>query len=69
MFASRRVSRPAGSACAFACIGAAETSRSTVDPAGATVTVESGEPVPILADGVMTEVAPGSSLRVAGTVS
>ena len=35
-----------------------------VDPTGATVTVESGEPVPILADGVIAEVAPGSSLRV-----
>jgi Glycosyl hydrolase family 65, C-terminal domain len=35
-----------------------------VDPSGATVTVESGEPVPILADGVITEVAAGSSLRV-----
>jgi hypothetical protein len=40
-----------------------------VDPTGATVTVESGEPVPILADGVITEVAPGSSLRVAGSAS
>ncbi len=35
-----------------------------VDPTGATVTVESGDPVPILADGVITEVAPGGSLRV-----
>ena len=35
-----------------------------VDPAGATVTVESGEPVPILADGVITEVAAGESLRI-----
>ncbi len=35
-----------------------------VDPAGASVTVESGEPVPILADGVMTEVAAGESLRI-----
>jgi alpha,alpha-trehalose phosphorylase len=41
----------------------------TLDPTGATVTVESGEPVPILADGVITEVAPGSSLRVAGRAS
>ena len=40
-----------------------------VDPTGATVTVESGEPVPILADGVITEVAPGGSLRVAGRAS
>ena len=40
-----------------------------VDPTGATVTVESGEPVPILADGVVTEVAPGGSLRVAGKAS
>jgi alpha,alpha-trehalose phosphorylase len=40
-----------------------------VDPTGATVTVESGEPVPILADGVITEVAPGGSLRVAGMAS
>ena len=39
----------------------------SVDPSGATVTVESGEPVPILADGVITEVSPGGSLRVAGT--
>jgi alpha,alpha-trehalose phosphorylase len=38
-----------------------------LDPAGATVTVESGEPVPILADGVISEVAPGGSLRVART--
>ncbi|MEO8264970.1 MAG: glycosyl hydrolase family 65 protein [Ilumatobacteraceae bacterium] len=37
-----------------------------LDPTGATVTVESGEPVPILADGVVTEVASGGSLRVAG---
>jgi len=36
-----------------------------VDPAGATVTVESGEPVPVVADGVVTEVAAGASLRVA----
>ena len=35
-----------------------------VDPTGATVTVESGESVPILAHGVITEVAPGDSLRV-----
>jgi alpha,alpha-trehalose phosphorylase len=35
-----------------------------VDPAGATVTVESGEPVPILADGVTTDVAAGESLRI-----
>ena len=35
-----------------------------VDPAGATVTVESGEPVPIRADGVITEVAAGESLRI-----
>jgi alpha,alpha-trehalose phosphorylase len=40
-----------------------------VDPTGATVTVESGEPVSILADGVITEVAPGGSLRVAVRVS
>jgi alpha,alpha-trehalose phosphorylase len=40
-----------------------------VDPTGATVTVESGEPVAILADGVITEVAPGGSLRVAGSAS
>jgi alpha,alpha-trehalose phosphorylase len=40
-----------------------------VDPTGATVTVESGEPVPILADGVITEVAPGTSLRVNSIVS
>ena len=39
----------------------------SVDPTGATITVESGEPVPILADGVLTEVSPGTSLRVAGT--
>ena len=39
----------------------------TVDPDGATVTVESGEPVPILANGVITHVAPGGSLRIAGT--
>ncbi|MDP9464005.1 MAG: hypothetical protein M3P52_05230, partial [Actinomycetota bacterium] len=38
-----------------------------VDSTGATVTVESGDPVPILADGVITEVAPGGSLRVART--
>ncbi len=38
-----------------------------VDPDGATVTVESGEPLPVLANGVTTEVAPGSSLRVAAT--
>jgi alpha,alpha-trehalose phosphorylase len=35
-----------------------------IDPNGATVTVESGESVPILADGVITHVAQGSSLRV-----
>ena len=35
-----------------------------VDPTGATVTVESGGPVPILAEGVITEVSPGDSLRV-----
>jgi alpha,alpha-trehalose phosphorylase len=35
-----------------------------VDSTGATVTVESGEPVPILADGVITEVAAGGSLRI-----
>ncbi len=40
-----------------------------VDPTGATVTVESGQPVPILADGVITEVGPGGSLRVAGAAS
>jgi alpha,alpha-trehalose phosphorylase len=40
-----------------------------VDPTGATVTVESGEPVPILADGVITEVTPGCPLRVAGRAS
>ncbi len=40
-----------------------------VDPTGATVTVESGEPVPILADGVITEVAAGGSLRVGGRAS
>jgi alpha,alpha-trehalose phosphorylase len=38
-----------------------------LDPTGATVTVESGNPVPILADGVVTEVSPGDSLRVDGT--
>ena len=38
-----------------------------VDPTGATVTVESGDPVPILANGVITEVVPGQSLRVAGS--
>ena len=37
-----------------------------VDTTGATVTVESGEPLAILADGVITEVAPGSSLRISG---
>ena len=52
--------------CASASIGAAATSRSPSIPTGATVTVESGEPVPILAGGVITEVAPGGSLRVAG---
>jgi alpha,alpha-trehalose phosphorylase len=40
-----------------------------VDSAGATVTVESGEPVAILADGVVTEVAAGESLRIAGSAS
>jgi alpha,alpha-trehalose phosphorylase len=40
-----------------------------LDPAGATVTVESGEPVAILAGVIVTEVAPGNSLRVAGTAS
>jgi trehalose/maltose hydrolase-like predicted phosphorylase len=40
-----------------------------VDSTGATVTVESGDPVPILADGVITEIAPGDLLRVAGTAS
>jgi alpha,alpha-trehalose phosphorylase len=40
-----------------------------VDPTGATVNVESGDPVPILADGVITEVAPGNSLRVAASAS
>ena len=40
-----------------------------VDVTGATVTVGSGEPVPILADGVITEVAPGGSLWVAATAS
>jgi alpha,alpha-trehalose phosphorylase len=35
-----------------------------VDSAGATVAVESGEAVPILDDGVITEVAAGDSLRV-----
>jgi alpha,alpha-trehalose phosphorylase len=40
-----------------------------VDTNGATVTVESGEAVPILSNGVITEVAPGSSLRVTGTAS
>jgi alpha,alpha-trehalose phosphorylase len=40
-----------------------------VDPIGARVTVESGEAVPILADGVITEVAPGHSLRVAAAAS
>jgi alpha,alpha-trehalose phosphorylase len=39
----------------------------SLDPTGATVTVESGDPVPILADGVITEVAPGHSLRIAGS--
>ena len=38
-----------------------------VDPTGATVTVISGESVPILADGVVTEVVAGDSLRVAGS--
>ncbi|MEY2416306.1 MAG: alpha,alpha-trehalose phosphorylase [Ilumatobacteraceae bacterium] len=38
-----------------------------VDATGATVTVESGEPVAILASGVITDVPPGDSLRVAGT--
>ena len=37
-----------------------------VDPTGATVTVISGGPVPVLADGVVTEVAAGDSLRVVG---
>ena len=40
-----------------------------VDPTGATITVESGQPVPILADGVITEVAPDDSLRVTGKAS
>jgi len=31
--------------------------------------VESGQPVPILADGVITEVAPDDSLRVTGKAS
>jgi hypothetical protein len=35
-----------------------------VDPTGATVIVESGKAVPILADGVITEVAAGDSMRV-----
>ena len=38
-----------------------------LDPNGATVTVESGEPVPIIAEGVLTEVAPGGSVRIAAT--
>ncbi len=37
-----------------------------VDPTGATVTVLSGEPVPVLVDGVITEVLPGDSLRIVG---
>ena len=37
-----------------------------VDPTGATVTVISGSPLPILADGVVTEVGAGDSLRVVG---
>ncbi|HEY7625889.1 MAG TPA: glycosyl hydrolase family 65 protein [Ilumatobacteraceae bacterium] len=36
-----------------------------VDPAGATVTVESGDPVPILAGGKVTRVKIGDSFRVA----
>lgn len=36
-----------------------------LDPDGATITVESGEPVPILVDGVVTDVSAGSPLRVA----
>jgi alpha,alpha-trehalose phosphorylase len=35
-----------------------------LDATGATVTVESGESVPILADGVVTEVASGGSIRI-----
>ena len=35
-----------------------------VDPTGATVTVESGGPVPILGNGVITAVPPGGSLRI-----
>ncbi|MEP7204144.1 MAG: glycosyl hydrolase family 65 protein [Ilumatobacteraceae bacterium] len=40
-----------------------------VDPTGATISVESGEAVPILAHGVITNVAPGSSLRVIGSAA
>jgi alpha,alpha-trehalose phosphorylase len=40
-----------------------------LDSSGATVTVESGEPVPILAGGTITDVAPGHSLRIAAEVS
>ncbi len=35
-----------------------------IDAGGATVKVESGEPVPILADGIVTDVAVGQSLRI-----
>ena len=40
-----------------------------VDPTGATVTVESGDSMPILADGVTTRLARGSSLRIARRAS
>jgi alpha,alpha-trehalose phosphorylase len=40
-----------------------------LDPTGATVAVESGDPVQFLADGVITEVPPGSTLRIAGRAS
>jgi alpha,alpha-trehalose phosphorylase len=39
-----------------------------VDPTGATITVVAGEPVPILADGVITEVVRGGSLRITNGV-
>ncbi len=35
-----------------------------LDPDGATVTVESGDPVPVLANGTVTRVQVGSSIRV-----
>ena len=50
--------------CASACTGRGGDIAIAVDPDGATVTVESGEPVPILADGTVTDVAAGDSLRV-----